>query len=185
MRAISFKSILLVAVGMLVGMTMVNAQSLGKMTKPSKAERHKKTAQFLNKTNDILFEAGNTVKSEKVYTGYLHEAKKRQQASEELLKKGNYRKSMKKSYIARRYAFMAVEANKGEVKKEWKLDKNEENVMKRIMKKKVTNENLKKRAKKTSATSKKAESKDVKDNKKPAKINEELEKSSSKTIEKK
>ncbi len=120
-----------------VFVTSVDAQN-------KKPQPKKNTAKFINKTNMILAATGEKVKEKKVYTGYLKKASKIEKKGVAHFNNKEFKKATKKSYIARRYAFLAYKANGGTVPKKWRLNEKEKNRMKKLFKKKITDEELKK-----------------------------------------
>ncbi len=103
----------------------------------------KKTARFINKTNLILAATGKQVKAKKVYTGYLNKAKSLEKKAIGHFNKKEHKKAVKKSYIARRYAFMAYKANGGTIPEKWRLSDRGKVEIKKLFEKKVTDEELK------------------------------------------
>ncbi len=141
MKTINFRILLLLAAGLLIGIT-TNAQSLTD-SDSKKAKHEKKTKEFIEKTNNILLTTANKVRKNKVYTGYLHKANKKQEKANEFFSEQKFRQAIKNSYLSRRYAFLAFRANKGKVHAKWRLTEKEKVKMKKIFKKEVTNKELK------------------------------------------
>jgi hypothetical protein len=103
----------------------------------------KGAAMFINRTGDIIVKTHKTVKTNKVYTGYLHKAQEKQVNAIELFKANNMKEAVKNSYVARRYAFMAYEANSGTVPVDWKMNENEVRVVHRMLPKPPQDSDLK------------------------------------------
>lgn len=103
----------------------------------------KHTALFINKTNNILFITAESVRKNKVYTGYLHKAKIHQKQAIENFKKNRFKISVYNSFVARRLAFLAYEANGKTVPQTWRLNDKEKMIIKRMNIKEESIEELK------------------------------------------
>lgn len=94
----------------------------------SRADRKvpaKNTIKFLNRTGKIIVKTQKEVKENKVYTGALIKARDKQREALTAFKNKQVRDAVKKSYIARRYAFMAYRHNAGEIPGKWKMNRDE------------------------------------------------------------
>ncbi len=115
---------------------LFSATLFAQNNKPTKIE----TKAFINKTNIVMLETGVKVKKNEIYTGCLHKANIIQKEARSHYQKGEYRRAVNKSYIARRYAFIAFNANsKKPVPQVWRLTKHE----KRMITKFPTDDELK------------------------------------------
>jgi len=103
----------------------------------------KGAAMYINRTGDLIVKAHKSVKTNKVYTGYLQKAQEKQVKAIELFKANNMKEAVKNSYVARRYAFMAYEANAGKVPDDWKMNENEVRVVHRMLPKPPQDADLK------------------------------------------
>ncbi len=99
----------------------------------------KSAAMFLNRTNAVLFETSKAVKENKVYTGYLKKAKDHQKTAINSFKNNDFKDAIRKSFAARRFAFLAFEANGKSVPEGWRLNQKEKMM---IQKMSVTEDNI-------------------------------------------
>ena len=87
--------------------------------------------QFLNKTNKIIHECHELVKTNKVYTGGVYTAKEHQLKAISQFNNHKNQKAVNNSYIARRLAFRAYIANTDNaVPQAWKLTDKEKKIVK-------------------------------------------------------
>ncbi len=116
---------------------LFSATIFAQSKKPTKIE----TKAFINKTNVVLLETGIKVKKNEVYTGCLHKANTIQKEARFHYRKGETRRAVNKSYLARKYSFIAYNANsKKKVPDAWRITKKEKTMITKF----PTNEELKK-----------------------------------------
>lgn len=77
----------------------------------------------IRRTAVVLVYAHKQVKENKVYTGNLARAVRHQRFARFLFHKGKYFRAIHHTRRARQLAFLAINANKGSVNKEWELSK--------------------------------------------------------------
>ena len=88
------------------------------------------TRRVLKKTAFIIHIAHQKVKENKNYTGDLAKAVKHQQFAKKLYMVSRYKRAMHHSRTARKYAILALKANKGEDSADFKLTPEEETILK-------------------------------------------------------
>lgn len=79
----------------------------------------------IRRTAVVLIYAHKQVKENKVYTGNLARAVRHQRYARFLFHKGKYVRAIHHTRRARQLAFLAINANKGSVNKDWELSKEE------------------------------------------------------------
>ena len=84
--------------------------------------------KFIKRTNIVVVAAHRHVKRGKVYTGDFAKSVHHQRYAKVLLAKNKPHRAIQHSRLARAYALKAIRANKGQIKKEWAINK-EENEM--------------------------------------------------------
>jgi hypothetical protein len=85
--------------------------------------------KVIKRTNHVIVSANRSVKQNKNHTGDLSRAVHHQQYAKSLLKRHKAHSAMQHSRLARKYAFKAIKANKGNLNKEYQFDADENNVM--------------------------------------------------------
>lgn len=103
----------------------------------------KESGIFTARTATIISGAAELVKTGGKNTAYLTEAKKLQEEAKAHFTKNETGESVKKSYLARRYAFLAYEANGGTVPQKWRLTTEESTELDKYMTNKPTDQELK------------------------------------------
>jgi hypothetical protein len=79
----------------------------------------------IRKTAAVIIHAHKQVKQNKVYTGNLARAVRHQRYARWLFHQGKYVRAIHHTRRARQLAFLAINANKGSVNKEWEPGKDE------------------------------------------------------------
>jgi hypothetical protein len=77
-----------------------------------------KAKKVIRRTAVVIHRAYKLTKENKVYTGNLAKAVRHQRYARILFRKGNFVRSVHQSRMARRLAFLAIQANKGTVAKD-------------------------------------------------------------------
>ncbi len=131
----------LLIIFLLAGVGVVQAQK----TRDEGSNPKKDAALFINRTNKMMIVTASTVKEKQVYTGYLVKAKKKQQMAVKAYKEGNFAVAVKKSYIARRYSFLAYKANGQAVPEKWRINQKEKRIYKTMIKVEISDEELQKK----------------------------------------
>lgn len=121
-----------------LGLASVNAQKGQNKVKHPK----KDAAKFINRTNMIMAATGQKVKINKVYTGCLHRAKILETEAIGHFNKNQFKKTVIKSYKARRFSFIAYRANDGTVPNLWRLNEKEKRMIQNYLPETPTDEEL-------------------------------------------
>lgn len=87
--------------------------------------KRKHAHRAIRKTAVVLLYAHKQVKQNKVYTGNLARAVRHQRYARFLFHKGKFVRALHHTRRARMLAFVAINANKGTVSKEWETNKEE------------------------------------------------------------
>lgn len=111
-----------------------------------------KAKKVIRRTAVVIHRAHKLTRENKVYTGNLAKAVRHQRYARVLFRKGNFARAIHQSRLARRLAFLQIEANKGTVSKEEQLAEDEkpddgsnpsdEELTKELPEEKVTDEDL-------------------------------------------
>jgi len=152
-----FKVIAVIFAVLFVTMGAANAQESKKKQKVSEQS----AKEFMKRTDGMIEKTAERVKEKKVHKGHLSMARTLEKESKLLFKEGKYNKATKKSYKARRHAFVAFQDNGGTVKENWKLNADEKKIISKDLRKKITKKKLRTQVKKK-AKNKKAENGDLK-----------------------
>jgi hypothetical protein len=123
----------LVVLFLMVGITYAEAQPGARRRNPPpprvrKAEKiHAR--RVIRRTAFVIHAAHKAVKENKVYTGNLARAVAHQRFARKLYVRGRFLRAMHQSRLARRYAILALQANKGAETAEMRFDKEDEEIM--------------------------------------------------------
>lgn len=90
---------------------------------PAKVNNKIRAKRVIRRTAAVIVKAHKLTKENKVYTGNLAKAVRHQRYAKHLYKKGNFVRAIHQSRLARKYAFLAIKANKGTVDKKDDFDK--------------------------------------------------------------
>jgi len=85
--------------------------------------KRRQAHRAIRKTAVVILYAHKQVKQNKVYTGNLARSVRHQRYARFLFHKGKYVRAIHHARRARMLAFLAINANKGAVNKEWELAK--------------------------------------------------------------
>lgn len=102
-------------------LTMLSYDSIA-ATQPSQRIAARKC---IRRTAVVIVHADKVVKQNKVYTGNLAKAIRHQRYARFLFRQGKFVRAIHQSRRARQLAFLAIQANKGSVNKEWEFTKEE------------------------------------------------------------
>ncbi len=108
---------------------------------------------FMKRTNGMIAGTHALVKKQKKYTGFLHKSKQLQKEAIVKFEDKQFDKALKKSYIARRYAFLAYKENGEQVPKAWRLNEHEIRMIHRHFPVLPTDEELKEKINEDDKTS--------------------------------
>lgn len=102
---------------------MLMVLSLGELSaQPALKNRSRR---FINRTSMVILAAKKDLQQGKIYTGDFSRAVAHQRYARKLFMNGFYQKAIYHSHRARMLAFAVIRTNKGVVKHEWELDKEE------------------------------------------------------------
>ncbi len=90
-------------------------------------------AKFTTRTAVILSGVGGLVENKKVRTGYLKHARVLQAQAKKHIAKNELKQAVRKSYLGRRYGFIAYEANGGTIPQKWRMSKKESSDLAKYM----------------------------------------------------
>lgn len=79
----------------------------------------------IRRTAVVLVHANNKLKENKVYTGNMARAVRHQRYARFLFRQGKFLRAIHQSRRARQLAFLVIQANKGNVNKDWELTQEE------------------------------------------------------------
>jgi len=135
------KSTALLLILIFIGVGNIQAQ---KTRDNSKSNPKKDATSFINRTNKMMFVTAQSVKEKQVYTGFLVKAKENQKDAIKAYNNKQYVVSVNKSYVARRYAFLAYKANGNAIPENWRINTKEKSIFKTMIKDEISDEALNK-----------------------------------------
>ncbi|TND01783.1 MAG: hypothetical protein FD123_4159 [Bacteroidetes bacterium] len=131
----NFRIVLLLVIFSIAGLGFTEAQGQPPRKGPKKAVAAKRHAdkvharRAIRRTTFVIHRAHKAVKENKVYTGNLARAVAHQRFARRLYMNGKFLRAMHQSRVARRYAILALKANKGEESADLAFDKEDEAIM--------------------------------------------------------
>lgn len=116
---------------LMVGITYAEAQPGRRRAPAAKVRKAEKVhaRRVIRRTAFVIHAAHKAVKEHKVYTGNLARSVAHQRFARKLFARGRFLRAMHQSRLARRYAILALQANKGTETAEMRFDKEDEDIM--------------------------------------------------------
>lgn len=102
---------------------MLITLSLGELS--AQPALRNRSRRFINRTSVVIMAAKRELQQGKNYTGDFARALAHQRYARKLFMNGFYQRAIYHSHRARMLAFAVIRSNKGVVKREWELDKDE------------------------------------------------------------